>query len=109
MLRRCISRIEELEETLLEERKLRMKSERQLNELRSEFDILTEQMAEASGQLTAESHLNKIRAEEVAVLRRDLQKRNLNQEAYISDLCNMQYATVNNLRNLSQQVSAKLF
>lgn len=106
MLRRCISRIEELEEDLLEERKIRMKAERQFNELRSEFDVLTEQMAEASGQLTAEAHINKVRAEEVSMLRRDLQKRNLNHEAYISDLCNMQYATVNNLRNLSQQSSA---
>uniref|UniRef100_A0A8R1I049 Myosin motor domain-containing protein n=1 Tax=Caenorhabditis japonica TaxID=281687 RepID=A0A8R1I049_CAEJA len=104
MLRRCISRIEDLEHDLLEERKLRMKAERQYHELRNEFDVLTEQMAEASGQLTAETHINKIRAEEVSMLRRDLQKRNLNHEAYISDLCNMQYATVNNLRNLSQQV-----
>ncbi|CAB3401372.1 unnamed protein product [Caenorhabditis bovis] len=102
-LRRCIARIEELEEDLLEERKLRMKAERQLNELRSDFDALTEQMAEASGQLTAEVHINKVRAEELSNLRRDLQKKSLNQESYITDLCNMQYATVNNLRNLSQQ------
>ncbi|CAI5444947.1 unnamed protein product [Caenorhabditis angaria] len=102
-LRRCVSRIEELEEDLLEERKNRMKASRQFNELQTEFDNLTEQMAQANGQLTAEAHINKIRAEEVSNLRRDLQKRSLNQEAYISDLCNMQYATVNNLRNLSQQ------
>ncbi|CAD6194130.1 unnamed protein product [Caenorhabditis auriculariae] len=102
-LRRCIDRIEQLEEDLLEERKLRMKTERQRNELQSEYDLLTEQMAEASGQLTAETHINKIRAEELSNLRRDLQKKSLNQEAYISDLCTMQYATVNNLRNLSQQ------
>ncbi|CAI4230313.1 unnamed protein product [Auanema sp. JU1783] len=105
-IRRLIQRIEELEEELDEERKLRMKNERRKQELETDLDSVSRQMEEAHGELSAQQHLNKIRAEELSNLQRELQKRNLNAETYIADLCSMQYVTVNNLRNLSQQAAS---
>lgn len=129
-LRRLIDRIEELEEELENERKNRTKvgghggkrrrvqSDRIRVGLQSDLDVVTQQMEEASGQLNAQQHINKSRAEEVGLsalpltpssqlanLHRELEKRSLTSELYINDLCSMQYATVNNLRNLSAQVT----
>ncbi|VDM56282.1 unnamed protein product [Angiostrongylus costaricensis] len=101
---KLIKRIEELEDELEIERKARIKAERLRMDLQDDFDTVQQQMQEASGQLTAQLHLNSIRAEEVSNLQREIHKKNINRELCIADICSMQYITVNKLRTLSQQV-----
>uniref|UniRef100_A0A158PBY0 Myosin motor domain-containing protein n=1 Tax=Angiostrongylus cantonensis TaxID=6313 RepID=A0A158PBY0_ANGCA len=104
-IRKLIKRIEELEDELEIERNARIKAERLRIDLQDDFDTIQQQMQEASGQLTAQLHLNSIRAEEVSNLQREIHKNNINRELCIADICSMQCITVNNLRTLSQQIS----
>ncbi|KHJ75676.1 hypothetical protein OESDEN_24708 [Oesophagostomum dentatum] len=74
-------------------------------ELQTDIEAVQQQMDEAVGQLTAQLHLNKIRTEEMSNLKHEIQKRNINREMCLADLCSMQYVTVNNLRTLSKQAA----
>lgn len=102
-IRQLIQRIEQLEEELENEQRARSRADRQRLDAQTELDNLHEQIAEANGQLNIQIHLNKARQQEVSDLHRELEKRNLSHETNIADLCSMQWLTLNNLRNLSQQ------
>ncbi|KIH63134.1 hypothetical protein ANCDUO_06567 [Ancylostoma duodenale] len=104
-IRKLIARITELEEELDLERKSRSKAERQRKELQADIEAIQQQMEEASGQLIAQAHLNKLRSEEMVNLQREIQKKNITRESCLADLCSMQYITVNNLRTLSMQAA----
>lgn len=104
-IRKLIERIEQLEDELNVERKARCKAERLRMDLQEDFETIQQQMEEASCQLTAQRRLNSIRAEEVSHLQREIHLKNIYREAYIADICSMQYITVNNLRKLSQQAT----
>ncbi|KAK6048229.1 hypothetical protein COOONC_14266, partial [Cooperia oncophora] len=104
-IRRLIDRIQELEEDLDAERKSRCKADRLRMEMQNELEALQCQMEEASGQLTAQMHINRIHAEELANLQREIELKSMNRQLYIADICSMQYSTVNNLRTLSKQAA----
>ncbi|CAJ0581093.1 unnamed protein product, partial [Mesorhabditis spiculigera] len=104
-LRACLARIEELEQDLDAQFRARNRIERNRNELQSQLDSINEQCAEARGQLTAQIHVNNTRAGEMAELHRELERKSLTHEAYVADLCSMQYLTISQLRNLSQQAA----
>ncbi|VDL69878.1 unnamed protein product [Nippostrongylus brasiliensis] len=105
-IRKLIARIEELEEDLEVEQKARIKADRLRVVLQNELDVIQSQVEEANGQLTAQTHINKIHEEELSNLQREIELKSMNRGAYIADICSMQYATVNNLRTLSKQVSS---
>ncbi|KAE9554307.1 hypothetical protein FO519_002478 [Halicephalobus sp. NKZ332] len=102
-IRQLITRIEELEEELENEQRAKTRIERLRLDAQTELDSLHEQIAEANGQLNIQIHLNKARQQEVSDLHRELEKKNIFHETNIADLCSMQWLTLNNLRNLSQQ------
>ncbi|CAJ0942079.1 unnamed protein product, partial [Mesorhabditis belari] len=104
-LRALIARIEELEEDLDAQSRARNRIEKHRNELQAQLDSINEQCTEAKGQLTAQVHLNNTRATEMAELHREIERKSLTHEAYVADLCSMQYLTISQLRNLSQQAA----
>ncbi|WKY00671.1 hypothetical protein Q1695_015028 [Nippostrongylus brasiliensis] len=104
-IRKLIVRIEELEEDLEVEQKARIKADRLRVVLQNELDVIQSQVEEANGQLTAQTHINKIHEEELSNLQREIELKSMNRGAYIADICSMQYATVNNLRTLSKQAA----
>ncbi|VDO61116.1 unnamed protein product [Heligmosomoides polygyrus] len=104
-IRKLIDRVQELEEELDLERTSRLKADRLRLEMQSELEAIQGQVEEATGQLTAQVHINKIHAEELSNLHREVELKSLNRESYIADICSMQYVTVNNLRTLSKQAA----
>ncbi|GMR42165.1 hypothetical protein PMAYCL1PPCAC_12360, partial [Pristionchus mayeri] len=102
-IRQLIQRIEELEDELDNEMKLRLKLDRQRNETQEALDSLNEKFAETDGELVAQKHLNRERGETLSQLQKELQKKSLVSESYMADLCSMQYVTLHNLRTLSAQ------
>ncbi|KAI6188456.1 Myosin and Myosin head and IQ calmodulin-binding region and Myosin tail domain containing protein [Aphelenchoides besseyi] len=102
-IRQLVARIEELETELEVEQRGRMRADKLKNEAQAELGALHEQIAETNGQLEVQMHLNKNAQQEVLSLHKELEKRNIQNESSIADLCSMQWLTLNNLRNLSQQ------
>ncbi|GMS89281.1 hypothetical protein PENTCL1PPCAC_11456 [Pristionchus entomophagus] len=102
-IRQLMHRIEELEDELDNEMKLRLKLDRQRNETQEALDSLNEKYAETDGELVAQKHLNRERGETLSQLQKELQKKSLVSESYMADLCSMQYVTLHNLRTLSAQ------
>ncbi|KAI6240101.1 Myosin motor domain-containing protein [Aphelenchoides fujianensis] len=102
-IRQLVARIEELENELEVEQRGRMRSDKLKNEAQSELGALHEQIAETNGQLDVQMHINKAAQQELQRLQREVEKRNIRNESSIADLCSMQWLTLNNLRNLSQQ------
>ncbi|KAI6177641.1 hypothetical protein M3Y97_00930000 [Aphelenchoides bicaudatus] len=102
-IRQLIQRIEDLENELELEQRGRVRAEKLKTEAQNELGELHERIAETNGQLEVQLHLNKSRAQELSTLQRELESKNLSHETNISDLCSMQWITLNNLRNLSQQ------
>uniref|UniRef100_A0A7E4VF43 Myosin motor domain-containing protein n=1 Tax=Panagrellus redivivus TaxID=6233 RepID=A0A7E4VF43_PANRE len=104
-LRQLIARIEQLEEELETALRSKNRTERLRLEAQNELDALQAIVAETTGQLDAQMHLNKSRQQEVTDLHRELEKKSMSHETHIADLCSMQWLTLNNLRNLSQQAA----
>nr|CDJ94553.1 Myosin and Myosin head and IQ calmodulin-binding region and Myosin tail domain containing protein [Haemonchus contortus] len=104
-IRRLIDRIQELEDDLDLEKKSRCKADHQRMEMQTELEALQCQMEEVTGQLTVQVHINRIHAEELANLQREIELKNISRQSYIADICSMQYSTVNNLRTLSKQAA----
>ncbi|VDO53241.1 unnamed protein product [Haemonchus placei] len=104
-IRRLIDRIQELEDDLDLEKKSRCKADHQRIEMQTELEALQCQMEEVTGQLTVQVHINRIHAEELANLQREIELKNISRQSYIADICSMQYSTVNNLRTLSKQAA----
>ncbi|KAI6235171.1 hypothetical protein M3Y95_00022900 [Aphelenchoides besseyi] len=102
-IRQLVARIEELETELEVEQRGRMRADKLKNEAQAELGALHEQIAETNGQLEVQMHLNKNAQQELLSLHKELEKRNIQNESSIADLCSMQWLTLNNLRNLSQQ------
>ncbi|KJH53178.1 hypothetical protein DICVIV_00676 [Dictyocaulus viviparus] len=105
-IRKLIERVTELEEELNTEKNARCKSERIRAELQADLSRIQQQMEETSGELVAQKHINSIRAEEVSNLQREIEKRSIDYESYISSMCSMQYMTISNLRTLSKQAAS---
>ncbi|KAK6023092.1 hypothetical protein OSTOST_11185, partial [Ostertagia ostertagi] len=103
-IRRLIDRIQELEEDLDSERKSRCKADRQRMEMQKDLEAIQCQMEEASGQLTAQVHINRIHAEELANLQREIELKSMNRQAYIADICSMQYTTAAHLESEAGRV-----
>ncbi|PIO70316.1 hypothetical protein TELCIR_07837 [Teladorsagia circumcincta] len=120
-IRRLIDRIQELEEDLDTERKSRCKADRQRMEMQKDLEDIQYQMEEASVELepfTAPTIRDEIKEQicsrppksflrlgRLANLQREIELKSMNRQAYIADICSMQYTTVNNLRTLSKQAA----
>ena len=109
----------------------RLQSDKLKTEAQDELAALHEQLATVNGQLEVQTHINKASQQEarrregkqtqsssnntkttflllvaflqLIRLKTELQQRSINHETNVADLCSMQWLTLNNLRNLSQQ------
>ncbi len=70
-------------------------------DLQAELDEVSMRLEEANGALSTQLHLNKQRTNEVSRLYHELEVRNMTHESHINELCQLQWVTLSNFRDLS--------
>uniref|UniRef100_A0AC35UA49 Myosin head n=1 Tax=Rhabditophanes sp. KR3021 TaxID=114890 RepID=A0AC35UA49_9BILA len=102
-IRQLIERIGQIEEELDQEQRAKQRLEKGKHELQGLLDDANQTITELNGQLNAQLHINKSKQTEIAEMYREIEKKNINHESHLADMCSMHVATLNNLRVLSKQ------